>query len=547
MDRGLQDELDELNPPVRHHASVQNVVVAASGPSLHTFNTDNGDYISTWPPSQIDKTSSLVEPGHKTNGAELLGPNADDGYSDIPRKRRKLSSAREDSGSSAEIVVQNEDEIPKTCVLKQGSYASVIKLASDLTGRYVIAVTGEDKTIRVFELSKDGKLSQFSQRTMPKRPCAITMTPDNSDIICADKFGDVYSLPLLGQTIDSSISNVNKDDAPSGQAIEASPARFTPSATSLTVHTRGNRAALKQQEKAPVSRVEKMSFKFDHELILGHVSLLTDVICASIGARDYLLTSDRDEHIRISRAKPQTHITEGYCLGHTEFVSKLCLFPTLPHLLLSGGGDDYLILWNWRLRTIQQQIDLRSHVESFWHLKGKSTTSNAQKIESPEAPKPRSSEDDRFAVANIVVTDIQSQIEVIITCEGIPALFFFSLGVDEILKFDRLIVLDANVIDVLFLRNEETVLYSMDTVHRPLSMTTVNVDGGPQTLPSVGLLTFGKLGWERRGDHQKHLIDNMEYCLAAQPDLPQNSTAKGKSMKELLYSLQSLRKRDAEE
>ena len=40
-------------------------------------------------------------------------------------------------------------------------------------------------------------------RVMPKRPCAVALTPDESTLLCADKFGDIYSLPLMGQTRDS--------------------------------------------------------------------------------------------------------------------------------------------------------------------------------------------------------------------------------------------------------------------------------------------------------------------------------------------------------
>ena len=254
---------------------------------------------------------------------------------------------------------------------------------------------------------------------MPKRPCAIVVTPDDSTILCADKFGDVYSLPLTRETSGLCSARSTTSDGMHRQSHKASHSGCTPSATSLTVHTKGNREALRQQQEARNRKVEKRSSCFECQLLLGHVSLLTDIICATAVISDfpqhYILTSDRDEHIRISRGIPQAHIIENYCLGHTEFVSKLRILPAYPHLLLSGGGDDYLLLWNWRSGFVQQKIDLRGHVDS---LKEQYKTSMATKLP-PGASEGTATENDssegKIAVTNIVSMDSVS--EVIITCE----------------------------------------------------------------------------------------------------------------------------------
>lgn len=54
---------------------------------------------------------------------------------------------------------------------------------------------------------------------------------------------------------------------------------------------------------------------FEHKLLLGHVSMLTDIALVVLNGRNYIITADRDEHIRISRGIPQSHIIEGFCLG----------------------------------------------------------------------------------------------------------------------------------------------------------------------------------------------------------------------------------------
>lgn len=412
----------------RPDAYAKDIVVAASGACIHTFNARDGNHISTWPPFQKDRTSSHVEFNQENDSNQLPSSSANVDSSERLRKRRRLSSTREESGSSAEILVESHDQEVESSKKRQTSNAPVIKVTCDSTGLYVVAVTGEDKNIRVFELLTDGVLSQFTERSiiqgqsllsklmrdrsMPKRPCAIAITQNNKEIICADKFGDVYSLPLLGQTIERGASRNRISETLTG----------SPSTTPLTVHTKGNREALRQQQKTNNPKTEKHFLHFDHRLILGHVSLLTDVICTSAASshasRDYILTSDRDEHIRISRGSPQAHMIEGYCLGHTEFISKLRIFPSRPYLLLSGGGDDYLLLWNWHSRTIQQRIDLREHVESFKEQRCRSTIDKTQPIISEKASQTADCTEDKIAVANILIADIQTQARVIITCEG---------------------------------------------------------------------------------------------------------------------------------
>ena len=54
----------------------------------------------------------------------------------------------------------------------------------------------------------------------------------------------------------------------------------------------------------------------DDTLVLGHVSLLTTFVLS----RDekYIMTADRDEHIRVSWF-PQAYTIERFCLGHKKY------------------------------------------------------------------------------------------------------------------------------------------------------------------------------------------------------------------------------------
>jgi tRNA (guanine-N(7)-)-methyltransferase subunit TRM82 len=197
---------------------------------------------------------------------------------------------------------------------------------------------------------------------MPKRPCAIALTADDSAIVCADKFGDVYSIPLLFSDSSASSEGQEESNQTSNLATRSSKP-FVPAANDLTVHSVRNRRALQNQMRQKHNISEKFGPQFERKLLLGHVSMLTDIVLIERDGQNYIITADRDEHIRISRGIPQAHVIEGYCLGHKDFVSRLCLPAGQPNLLISGGGDDDIYVWDWSLGRLLHKVNLRSHAE----------------------------------------------------------------------------------------------------------------------------------------------------------------------------------------
>lgn len=193
---------------------------------------------------------------------------------------------------------------------------------------------------------------------MPKRLCAIAITRSQSTILAGDKFGDVYALPL------HPLSNPSAASPPKPQLELPKPLK--PSASELTVHTKGNREALRQQKLQKASAPKKQAPTFEHQLILGHVSLLTDLVVgadpSNVG-REYILTADRDEHIRVSRGIPQAHVINNYCLGHNDFVSRLCNVPELPPYLISGGGEPSLRIYDWLLGKTVAEANLEENLK----------------------------------------------------------------------------------------------------------------------------------------------------------------------------------------
>lgn len=194
---------------------------------------------------------------------------------------------------------------------------------------------------------------------MPKRASALSLTPDDQNIIIADKFGDAYSLPLIpGEWVK--------------KTGEAKP--FVPSATELTVHTRGNLRTLEMQklqaEQTKNMPKDESKLNFEHHAIIGHVSVLTDVLAVSVSGRNYILTGDRDEHIRVSRGIPQAHVIEQFCLGHSSVISKLCVPSWAPQLLVSGDAEGNLLVWDWQQAKILQHTSLEQTLQSEVMIRG---------------------------------------------------------------------------------------------------------------------------------------------------------------------------------
>jgi hypothetical protein len=68
-------------------------------------------------------------------------------------------------------------------------------------------------------------------------------------------------------------------------------------------------------EISETSDAEKQEEMKKNKPIVGHVSMLTDMTLSN--DEKYIITADRDEHVRVSRF-PNGYNIESYCMGHTE-------------------------------------------------------------------------------------------------------------------------------------------------------------------------------------------------------------------------------------
>lgn len=302
---------------------------------------------------------------------------------------------------------------------------------------------------------------------MPKKCCAIILTRDERTILTADKFGDVYAIPLHP-------SPNYKPKTEITQPVEI----YKPSATELTVHTKGNLDALRQQQlqQQKQRQAKKEGPTFEYKLLLGHVSLLTDLVTAQGmvdgKTRSFVLTSDRDEHIRVSRGIPQTHVIHSFCLGHTEFVSKLCILPWNEKVLVAGSGEPSLRVYEWQEGTQRSRLDLieklRDDIEGVL-----STTRSTEKL----------------AVSGIWAISLQtSENVVLVALEGLPLLFSFHVSDSELIHMQTF-KLDGNILDLVHCKDMDVLAISIDTTHKSGSYKEHLTDAD-KSLPSIQFLNM---------------------------------------------------------
>lgn len=146
-------------------------LVCASAHKLQTFNLCNASQVSSWTcPDQLNKTAlaSQSEPTNDEDGLQgSSAPSIEVAGSDSnqPAKRRKLSDPSNDEPSSVSKAPKGEK--PRACSQRTATntsiYPNIVALTSSNDGKYVIIVTGEDKTIRVLQ-HNSGHLLQISER-----------------------------------------------------------------------------------------------------------------------------------------------------------------------------------------------------------------------------------------------------------------------------------------------------------------------------------------------------------------------------------------------
>ncbi|KAI1455714.1 hypothetical protein F4805DRAFT_435295 [Annulohypoxylon moriforme] len=507
------------------------ILCAAKGTSIHTFDLNSGSSIlSSWTHPLANK-SEKGESHENEKGIIQEGQDPEEDESgQRPSKKRKLSSdekpdvegenGKADAGTvepaaSGDGKKKKKQKQKSESRVQQSELPFVILLTATEDGSHVVAVTGQDKTIWVFEHDGKGTLKELSQRVMPKRPSSIsiTTTADGLTILSADKFGDVYSLPLIPPTPTTTITEESTTPTPTSTPTPTPTpsAPFKPSANRLTVHSKRNLRALEDQERILAQgqeiRKERETPTFAHDLILGHVSMLTSLATATSNGRPYILTADRDEHIRVSRGVPQAHVIETFCLGHESFVSALRVPAARPEILVSGGGDDEVFVWEWKTGRLLGKVDVLGRVKEVL----------------PDASK--------VAVARLYSYDVRGRCYALVICELVPAIFVFELLQDNALEHVQTLSVSGSPLDVIMIPSSEGVpklIVSIDP-HQP-----TNSNGEAQRAQSLILYELNETGnWAPSGGIQEADDGNLDISKD--------------QLENILYPVEKLRKTEFDE
>ncbi|SCV04618.1 LAMI_0H17568g1_1 [Lachancea mirantina] len=262
-------------------------------------HSGGGDFtlVGRWT-DDADKSALIKEKVLKEHSKQVAENNA---------KRQKTGEA-----------IVSHVKVPKVPQPGKGApafYSMIRGLTLSSDELLLFACTDSDKSVITLGIDLQNPtdcLKFLKRQSLPKRPNAISLTSEESIVLVADKFGDVYRV-----SVDPNVP------------------------------------AVKESEIEP---------------ILGHVSLLTDVAYATDKhGRKYVITADRDEHIRVSHY-PQCYIIDNMLFGHKTFVTSLCLPQWNPRLLLSGGGDAFICVWDWKEGQLLDSFDfsslLRPHLNS---------------------------------------------------------------------------------------------------------------------------------------------------------------------------------------
>ncbi|KAG5880172.1 hypothetical protein JTB14_001662 [Gonioctena quinquepunctata] len=115
-------------------------------------------------------------------------------------------------------------------------------------------------------------------------------------------------------------------------------------------------------------------------LLLGHLSVILDTQISECGK--FIVTCDRDEKIRVSHF-PNCYNIASYCLGHTEFVTKLVI---VKNVLFSASGDGTVRFWDFANGKQLGMIDTNKYIDEENLLKEFCEYMDKEKVEISALP-----------------------------------------------------------------------------------------------------------------------------------------------------------------
>lgn len=151
------------------------IIFAARAGRIESFDLHSGQHLSTWTHPDTEKFVDHLKPPI-TETAE------DTPASEPPSKRQKISEGEgQVNQPGVEVKAQEKEQAegsgekaPKQTRPKQVDRPVIIQVTGTADGKHVVAVSGHDKTIWVFEHVGTGQLRQLSKRSAsPFKHCRI--------------------------------------------------------------------------------------------------------------------------------------------------------------------------------------------------------------------------------------------------------------------------------------------------------------------------------------------------------------------------------------
>ncbi|KAG7663382.1 TRM82 [[Candida] subhashii] len=294
------------------------------------------------------------------------------------------------------------------------NYIRALRLSYD--EKYIIGTTDSDKSVFIISIdftNETNCLTLMKRQPFPKRPCSISIDDKNANVVVADKFGDVYVIPI------------------------------------------DNNEPIAQKELEPV---------------LGHVSMLSDVLMTKYNNKQFIITADRDEHIRVSNY-PKSYVIKDWLFGHEEFVSELYIDQNDdPSVLYSGGGDDFVCLWKWYDNKLLTKVDLRSLIEEYLH--------------DGHLPPERFLTDDskkEISVAKLLTVKTERNHLLIVLVENTRCLLTFTISEDyTVVQHKQTIAVENSIIDICVDPTNKKIIASLDTENQDELLQILSFDDQDQ-------------------------------------------------------------------
>lgn len=193
----------------------------------------------------------------------------------------------------------------------------------------LMAICDCEKNLYLFELPTFEVVSVPMHLAKTATSVKFTDFPTERTLLVTDKFGDVLRFQM-GEEFDRWARESRKDSK------------------SLSIHTKTTIGIKRTAEEAEGETEETEALDVDgseahHCTIIGHISMVTDLQSLPLKSLNLIVTADRDEKVRLTRAdKPE--IIHSFGLAHREFISTLAVCPESKNIY-SAGGDNFVAEW----------------------------------------------------------------------------------------------------------------------------------------------------------------------------------------------------------